>query len=101
MNTRKSWEESALCGTYTPLPDLLLDEMFQATARYGSGNCWSGATGSLAAMVRQLLRERAHLIRELEYDRNERPLPIGAGGEVEGDPRGLHRTHGDDASGER
>lgn len=67
-NARETWEESATAGTHTPLPRDLLDAMFEATARSGSGNCWTGTSGSLAAMVRQLLRERAHLIRRIENE---------------------------------
>lgn len=32
-------------------------EMWQAVRKYGSGNCWTGTTGTLAVMIFQLLQE--------------------------------------------
>lgn len=43
-----------------------LQEMYEATCKYGSGNCWTGTSGQLAAMVRQLLAERILLIDVVE-----------------------------------
>ena len=63
---RTEWEESAAAGTYTPLSESELDAMFEATCRYGSGNCWTGTSGTLAAMIRKLLRERRHLIEAMK-----------------------------------
>jgi hypothetical protein len=40
--------------------------MFEATCRYGSGNCWTGTTGELAAMIRELLAERENHINQLQ-----------------------------------
>jgi hypothetical protein len=43
--------------------------MFEATCRYGSGNCWTGTTGELSAMIRELLAEREDLINQLQRAR--------------------------------
>jgi hypothetical protein len=67
-STWDHWREAALSGTYTPLSDERLAEMFTATCRFGSGNSWTGTNGTLAAYVRELLREREWLI-------YERPTP--------------------------
>ena len=56
-----NWRDAALSGTYDPLSDERLSEMFTATCKYGSGNCWTGTSGTLASMVRELLREVEHL----------------------------------------
>lgn len=61
------WIISACAGTYTPLAEDRIEEMFAATARYGPANCWTGSTGSLSAMVRELLREREFLLRHAEH----------------------------------
>lgn len=42
--------------------------------RAGSGNCWTGTSGTLAGDVIRLLRERARLLAELAY-REHRPAP--------------------------
>lgn len=57
----ESWRDGALCGTYDPLTTDQLAEMFTATCKYGSGNLWTGTTGTLATYVRLLLREVEHL----------------------------------------
>lgn len=48
-------------GPYKPIADDALAEMFAATCRYGSGNDWTGTSGNLCKMVRELLREVEHL----------------------------------------
>lgn len=55
------WREAALSGTYDPLPESRLSDMHLATVRYGSANCWTGTTGTLSTMIRELLREVEHL----------------------------------------
>jgi hypothetical protein len=55
------WREAALVGTYTPLPDSRLSDMYTETCKYGSGNGWTGTTGNLCTMIRELLREVEHL----------------------------------------
>ena len=63
MNARESWEAAT---QHELLSESELDAMFEATCRYGSGNCWTGTTGTLAAMIRKLLRERRHLIEAMK-----------------------------------
>jgi len=65
-STWDHWRESAMSGTYTPLSDERLAEMFTATCRYGSGNCWTGTTGTLATYIRELLREREWIMQSRE-----------------------------------
>lgn len=36
-----------------------LTEIRQAAMRYGPANCWTGDTGTLAAMILDLLKDRA------------------------------------------
>lgn len=43
--------------------------------RAGSGNCWTGTSGTLAADVMRLLRERARLLCQLAHLENRAPLP--------------------------
>lgn len=57
----ENWLSNATAGTYTPLSPERLAEMFHATCRYGSGNDWTGTSGNLCKMVRELLREVEHL----------------------------------------
>ena len=44
-------------------------QMRHAIARYGSGNGWTGDTGTLAAMIHELLEEREDLTKRLEARR--------------------------------
>jgi len=48
------------------IPEPRLAEMRQAIATYGSANCWTGTTGTLAAMIFELLKERAELLESRE-----------------------------------
>ena len=61
-----AWREAALSGTYTPLPDDRLAKIFGTTCRYGSGNLWTGTSGTLAGYIRELLRENEWMKHELE-----------------------------------
>ena len=60
------WAAAIRTAELRPLHKWRLQEMFEATCRYGSGNCWTGTTGTLAAMVKRLLEERLRLVIELE-----------------------------------
>ena len=60
------WMEAAASGTYTPLPAERLLEMFGWSTRYGPPNCWTGCSGTAAAMIRELLRERIMLAEQNE-----------------------------------
>lgn len=48
-----------------------INEMREATKRYGPANCWTGTTGTLAAMIHELLAERAELIDALNQCQRE------------------------------
>lgn len=62
LRSWESWKSAATADTsYDPLDEECLADMFTATCRYGSGNLWTGTTGTLAGYVRLLLREVAHL----------------------------------------
>lgn len=43
-----------------------LIEAEQLARRYGSANCWTGTSGTLAAWIIRLLNERSELKRESE-----------------------------------
>ena len=62
------WSEAALSGTYTPLPQDRIEQMFLWTSRFGPANCWTGTSGEAATMIRELLRERLHLLAELRAE---------------------------------
>lgn len=64
QSLREGWEDAATAGTYTPIPDGELDAMWEYSVKHGSGNGWTG--DKAATMIRKLLRERKHLINELE-----------------------------------
>ena len=61
-NTYEFWRKSVLADAQVPLSQERIEEMFAATCRYGSGNLWTGTNGTLAAYIRELLREREHLL---------------------------------------
>lgn len=45
--------------------------MYEASQLYGSANCWTGTSGDLSAMIRELLREREALLMLLEHHQRE------------------------------
>lgn len=58
-----------------------MEAIFTASAMFGPANCWTGTTGDLCAMIRELLREResllqtiANMIEEAEQNGMERDL---------------------------
>lgn len=57
------------------LTDERLNEMTRAIRLYGSANCWTGTTGTLATMISELLIEREELFERIqlgkETDANE------------------------------
>ncbi len=60
-----------------PLP-LTADDIVRIehrARRAGSGNCWTGTSGTLAADVIRLLAERSRLLCQLAHSENQRPLP--------------------------
>lgn len=46
-----------------------IEEMRQAIRKYGSGNCWTGTTGTLAVMILELLKERNERIQDANSTR--------------------------------
>jgi hypothetical protein len=58
IESYESWKAGMRKLERPPLTKWRLQEIFEATCRYGSGNCWTGATGELAAMIRELLLDR-------------------------------------------
>ena len=62
------WHEAAASGTYTPISRERIEEIFLWTTQHGPPNCWTGTTGTAAAMIRELLRERVRLLHRIEED---------------------------------
>ena len=60
------WAAAMRTAALRPLHKWRLQEMFGATCKYGSGNCWTGTSGKLAEMIRQLLAEREQILSEHE-----------------------------------
>ena len=55
----------AWCARQTnvePLTDRELNEIFTWSTKHGSGNGWTGSSGTGATYIRMLLRERQRLI---------------------------------------
>lgn len=59
----QQWIARVTREPHEPLTQERIDEMLQATHRAGSANGWTGTSGTLATMVRELLRERYELLR--------------------------------------
>ena len=66
------WIASASSGPHVLILDERILHMFAWTAIYGPANCWTGDTGTAAAMIRELLRERAGLKEQIERLEDER-----------------------------
>lgn len=66
VESYEDWAAAMRKAELRPLHKWRLQEMFEATCKYGSGNCWTGTGGRLAEMVRQLLAERVRLISVIE-----------------------------------
>ena len=43
-----------------------LTEAEQLARRYGPANCWTGTSGTLAAWIIRLLKERSEIMEEME-----------------------------------
>lgn len=43
-----------------------LERMVELTSIAGPANCWTGTSGELSAMIRELMAEREQLLREIE-----------------------------------
>lgn len=72
MNTDyQQWIENANKTPHRFITQERIDEMFEATNRIGPANCWTGTSGTLAAMVRELLRDRRELLRHGSEWRDE------------------------------
>lgn len=48
-----------------------MEQIFEASAMFGPANCWTGTSGDLSAMIRDLLREREALLKLLEHHQRE------------------------------
>lgn len=53
------------------ISDDRIAQMRHAIARYGSGNGWTGDTGTLSAMIHELLSERETLLRTIEANKRQ------------------------------
>ena len=69
----QSWRRAARESPADPLPETRLEQMYEASQLCGSANCWTGTTGDLSTMIRELLRERESLLQALknQYDEQE------------------------------
>lgn len=63
MSDYQQWINHVTREPHVPLTQERIDEMLAATHRAGSANGWTGTSGTLATMVRELLRERHELMR--------------------------------------
>lgn len=48
-----------------------MEAIFTASAMFGPANCWTGTTGDLCAMIRDLLRERESLLATVAFLNDE------------------------------
>lgn len=62
----QQWIAHVTRDPHEPLTQERIDEMLRAANRAGAANGWSGTSGTLAAMVRELLRERHELMKGSE-----------------------------------
>lgn len=65
------YQEWAAIQSREPMPLARCAELFLWTVQHGPPNCWTGTSGTAAAMIRELLRERIRLVElleECEYD---------------------------------
>ena len=66
VESYEDWAAAMQRAELRPLHKWRLQEMFEATCKYGSGNCWTGTSGKLSEMIRKLLAERVRLIGVIE-----------------------------------
>lgn len=71
MTDYQQWIAHVSREPHEPLTQERIDEMFEWTNRYGPHNGWAGTSGTLATMVRELLRERHELMRNGSEWRDE------------------------------
>lgn len=57
-----------------PLTEHDIARIEHRARRAGSGNCWTGTSGTLASDVIRLLAERARLLCQLAHSENRRPI---------------------------
>lgn len=61
----RTWAENLFNNDRPLISDEELNELWQWTARHGSGNCWAGQSGRIASLVRYLMADRERLRRSL------------------------------------
>lgn len=54
-----------------PLTEDRLQEMIELTSKAGPANCWTGTTGELSTMIRELMAEREQLLQLVEHHQRE------------------------------
>lgn len=67
MTDYQQWIDHVTREPHEPLAQERIDEMLQWTNRFGSSNNWTGTSGTLAKMIRGLLRERHELLRLVKH----------------------------------
>lgn len=72
-----------MSGTHDAIPQERIEDMFTASSIYGPANCWTGTSGELATMIRQLLREREWLLKQMQDEREERDNQVMERGEYD------------------
>ena len=60
-----------------------LTEAEQLARRYGSANCWTGTSGTLAAWIIRLLKERSEIMQEMEAIKAQCEIASNLNGRVE------------------
>jgi hypothetical protein len=61
------WLAHVASKPHEPMTQAVIDEAYRLTRVYGPANSWSGTTGSMAAMILELLRERHELLRLVRH----------------------------------
>lgn len=67
----ESWRKAARENPAEPLTEERMEAIFTASAMFGPANCWTGTTGDLCAMIRELLRERESLLATIAFLNDE------------------------------
>lgn len=70
----QAWREAAQAGTHSPLSEDRLFAAWQWSQIHGPANSWTGTSGTAALLIRELLRERLHLIAALEHSQETESL---------------------------
>jgi len=68
----EQWSEAAAAQNAPPIAPERLAAFFLWTTQHGPANGWTGTSGTAAAIIRELLRERIRLVEELKSFRELR-----------------------------